>query len=80
MYTCYVRDKDRKTHHIGLLYVDFNRACDAMEESIRALCNDFSGVNREHIQDILELRRRAVYFISEETGDKFILCDLPVIE
>lgn len=79
MYTCYVRDNEGKINHFPLLYVDFDKACDAIEESIRALCNDFQGVNREHIQSILELKRRAVYFISEETGDKFILYDLPVI-
>jgi hypothetical protein len=79
MYTCYVRDKEGKINHFPVLYVDFNTACDAMEESIRALCNDFPGVNREHIQSMIELKRRAVYFLSEETGDKFILCDLTVI-
>jgi hypothetical protein len=79
MYTCYVRSKEGKTHHLSCLYVDFSKACDAMEETIRTLCNDFPGVNREHIQSMIEHRRRAVYFVSEETGDRFILCDLTVI-
>jgi hypothetical protein len=79
MYTCYVRDKNGKINHFPILYADFNMACDAMEESIRALCSDFPRINREHIQSIIELKRRAVYFLSEETGDRFILCDLMVI-
>ena len=80
MYTYYIREEgDTNARHIGVLYVDFDRICNDMDEQIPLLCSDFVPPNREEIKAILELRHRAVYFISEETGDKFILSDLPVI-
>lgn len=80
MYTYYIRQEgDSHSRHINALYTDFNKICDVMDEEIKLLCSDFVPPNREHIMAMLEHRRRAVYFISKETGDKFILCDLPVI-
>ena len=80
MYTCYVRVKDQvSASHLGQLFVDFDKACDSLEEAIRTLHgNDFEPPNRDHIKTMIELRKRAVYFVSEKTGDKFILCDLTV--
>lgn len=81
MYTFYIREEgDPHARHMDVLYADFHKACDALDHLIGLLCNDFQPPVRSEIKDILELRHRAVYFISQETGDKFILCDLPVIE
>lgn len=80
MYTYYIRcEGDPHARHINMLYADFNRACDAMDEDIQRLCKDFVPPNRDHIKSIIEYRKRAVYFVSKETGDRFTLCDLPVI-
>lgn len=81
MYTYYIREEgDPHARHVNVLYTDFHKACDGLDETIRLLCPDFQPPVRADIKAILELRHRAVYFISQETGDKFILCDLPVIE
>ena len=81
MYTCYVRVKDQVScNHLGQLFVDFDKACDSLEEAIRMLHgNDFEPPNRDHIIAMIEHRGRAVYFVSKETGDRFVICDLPVI-
>ena len=81
MYTCYVRVKDTNvSSHLGKLFADFNKACDSLDEAIRMLHgNDFKPPNRDHIMGMMEHRGRAVYFVSEKTGDRFVICDLPVI-
>ena len=81
MYTYYIRcEGDTHSRHINMLYADFNRVCDAMDEDIQRLCTDFEPPNRNDIMAMIETRKKALYFVSKETGDKFILYDLPVIE
>jgi hypothetical protein len=81
MYTFYIRESDSSHgRHVGVLYTEFHRACDALDELIQQICSDFQPPIRGHIKERLDLKHTAVYFISQETGDKFTLCDLPVIE
>lgn len=79
MFTFYIRDEDAPYgRHIGVLYTDFHKACDALDELIQSLCSDFQPPIRNEIKEMIDLKHRAVYFVSNETGDKFLLCDLPV--
>lgn len=82
MYTCYHREVDNNIYamHMKVLYKDFNKACDALEDFIKMLCEDFTPPNREEIKATLDKKHRAVYFVSDERRDIFTIEDLPVVE
>jgi hypothetical protein len=80
MYTCYHQELgDRHPHHLKLLFVDFNKACNELDKLITMTCGIFTLPFRESIKAVLDKKRTVVYFVSDDNRDTFILCDLPVI-
>lgn len=82
MYSCYIRFRDQiASNHLGKLFVNFDKACDSLEEAIEMFDRgNFLRPDRKKMKEILDTEFEVMYYISERRGDEYIIRKLPVIE
>lgn len=82
MYSCYVKFTNQiVSHHLGKLFVDFDKACDSLEETIHMFeRTEFTRPDRIKMKEIIDAEDKVIYYTSGRRGDEYIIRVLPVIQ